>query len=114
MEKITDLDRHRVMLKHAKVKNWILWNIRMDQWTERHWKDFESVKAGNKPTLIKKDSRGDLATGRIKIQYIAYNEHEKFYGDCDEIAYILGCSPDTIRARQKDKNKIKNFKIVKL
>lgn len=51
-KKITDLERHRVMIPHAKVSNWILWRKNISQWTKKEWQEFEAVKAGAKPSLL--------------------------------------------------------------
>lgn len=46
MKQITDLERHRVMIPHAKVSNWILWRKIVSQWSKKEWQEFEAVKAG--------------------------------------------------------------------
>lgn len=50
--RVTDIERHRVMMPYAKLHEWALWNKTMANWNKYDWQEFESVKNGNKPALL--------------------------------------------------------------
>lgn len=109
MEKITDLDRHRVMMPYAKNHKWVLWHIHLNKWNEEHWKEFESVKNGNKPSLMIKQM-----SGRKKDQFQAIKEDEIYIGGRKDLAKIFECHHNTISVNAEIGRDFNGFKITKL
>lgn len=108
MEKIPDIDRHRVMIKHAKVHNWELWFINQSRWTERHYDEFDKVRNGENPSLL----AGTVRKG--SFMYLAKKGDISHQGSRKELAKILGCHHSTISQSAEIGRKFNGFKITRI
>lgn len=92
-KQITDLERHRVMIPHAKVSNWILWRKNMSQWTKKEWQEFEDVKAGADPKLLEaKRVYEDTIMHRdaAKFRLTSIKTKKEYEGTAFQLSKIIG------------------------
>ena len=58
MKPLDDLERHHVMMPYAKLHKWALWHCCVNRWTPEYWNEYEAVKNGAQPSLIKEETAG--------------------------------------------------------
>jgi len=103
-----DIDRHRVMLPHAKNHHWELWNINFRDWKKEHWDDFNRVKEGLEPELL-----GRAQSGRKKDIYVATKGETVIEGCRIELSEILGVHKNTIIRSLENNRLLNGFKIIR-
>jgi len=86
------------MIKHAKVGNWILWQINQRQWTQRHWNEFNQVASGGTPKLLREDPNKDIIKKHNDpIVYILTRGKEVLEGTAKQLSKQLLCEEYSIR-----------------
>lgn len=116
MEKIIDLDRHRVMMPYAKLHRWALWHKKYSEWNDKYWEDFFNVKNGGEPKLLLPESRGSFGNngGRKSIIYQATKGEINYTGGKHTLATKLGCHHNTILVKVQNGQMFNGFKIKEL